>query len=189
MDSSAEASRIINDRSRKLSKAEARLKAIDDELERYANFSRVDFTVFCSERGLTRNDPNIFEPIGEIVSDYWLKNKEVFPIIYGAIKPILQAATSSSAIERLFSRVSAFVTKQKNCFKSKNLLALLHIAEMDDFQRVSADAFRENGIKYEIENETASDNNADLDTIPESGMASNSTETNDFVSDLLNFDF
>ena len=51
MDSSVEASGISMNQPKQLTNAEARLKAIDDELERYANFSKIEFSVFCSERG------------------------------------------------------------------------------------------------------------------------------------------
>ena len=47
---------------KKLSLAEAREKLIDDELIRYANISRTEFSEFRSLRGLTRNDR--LEPIG-----------------------------------------------------------------------------------------------------------------------------
>ena len=96
--------------------------------------------------------------------------------------------TSSSAIERLFSRVSAFVTKQKNCFKSKNLLALLHISEMDDFQRVSADSFRQNGIQYDVVDEVAAYDNTTNETEAESGIGSESlNEQEQLFCDLLDF--
>ena len=188
IDSSREVSGVQEANINQLSKAEARSKAIDDELERYANFSKLTFSKFCSDRGLTRSDPNIFEPIGKITWEFWRTYKESFPILYASIKAILQAPTSSSAIERLFSRVSAFVTKQKNCFKSKNLLALLHISEMDDFQRVSADSFRQNGIQYDVIDEVAAYDNTTNETEAESGIGSESlNEQEQLFCDLLDF--
>lgn len=189
VDSSREVSEVQDANTNQLSKAEARSKSIDDELERYANFSKMAFSKFCGERGLTRNDPNIFEPIGKITWEFWRTYKDSFPILYAAIKAILQAPTSSSAIERLFSRVSAFVTKQKNCFKSKNLLCLLHISEMDDFQRVSADVFRQNGIQYEVEDEVATADDAIQENVAESGIGSETmNEQQQLFCDLLDFD-
>ena len=178
-----------------LSKAASRVNAIDDELQRYGNFSKQEFSDLCTERGLTRNDPNIFEPIGNVTWEYWRLNKNKFPIIYGIIKGILQAPTSSSAIERLFSRVSGFVTPQKNRFKSKNLMALLQISEMDDFARVSADCFRQNGIVYDVEAEISSINfisNDESSSNDEPSTTNESTaddETEFDFSDILNYDF
>ena len=164
-----------------LSKAQIRENMINDELNRYANFSKTEFTAFCSSRGLTRSNRHQFEPVGSIAWEYWRMNKNEFPILYNAIKPVLQAPTSSSAVERLFSRISAYTTKQKNRFKSKNLMALVQIAEMEDFQRITGEIFRENAIKIQPDNEIQ---------IEYSGQESDcddSSEENDF-DDLLNFD-
>ena len=134
--------------------AEVRDKQIDDEILKYGNISKPEFTEFCNSRGLTRGNPYTFEPIGAITWEWWRSKKQEFPIIYAAIKTVLQAPTSSSAIERLFSRVSAYTTNQKNRFKSKNLMALLQISEMDSFQRISGDIFMQHGIKVNNETET-----------------------------------
>ena len=64
------------------------------------------------------------------------------------IKCVIQAPTSSSAIEREFSKISAFVTHQKNSFKSKNLLHLIQISEMDNFLRIASDCFRQNNVDF-----------------------------------------
>lgn len=176
-----------------LSKAASREKAIDDELQRYVNFSRPEFNDLCTKRGLTRNDPNIFEPVGQITWEFWTLNKNQFPIIYRIIKGILQAPTSSSEIERLFSRVSGFVTPQKNRFKSKNLMALLQISEMDDFARVSADCFRQNGIVYDVEAEMTSINSISNDEPTLNDEQSSNQESDDDTefdfSDILNYNF
>ena len=87
----------------KLSNAQIRDNMINDEINRYANFSKTEFSNFCSKRGLTRADPLKFEPVGAIAWEYWRLKKDEFPIIYDAIKTILQAQTSTSAVERLFS--------------------------------------------------------------------------------------
>ena len=172
-----------------LSKAATRERAIDDEIERYANFSRQEFSDLCTKRGLTRNNPNVFEPVGHITWEFWRLQKQKCPIIYQNIKTILQAPTSSSAIERLFSRVSAYVTPQKNQFKSKNLMALLQIAEMDNFARVSADCFRQNGIVYDVELEIASLNSNTIEEpVAESNTLDDDQTDFDFI-DILNYDF
>ena len=193
IDSSYDVSGVNEQVSAPLSKAAVRENAIDDELNRYANFSKQEFSDLCTERGLTRNDPNVFEPVGQITWEYWRLNKNKFPIIYGIIKGILQAPTSSSAIERLFSRVSGFVTPQKNRFKSKNLMALLQISEMDDFARVSSDCFRQNGIAYDVEAEISSMNLISNDEPSPNDELSSDKESNtdemfDF-SDILNYNF
>ena len=129
----------------------------------------------CDERGLIRTNLKKFEPVGEIVWEFWRLNKNKYPIIYQCIKCIIQAPTSSSAIEREFSKISAFVTHQKNAFKSKNLLALIQISEMDDFLRISNDCFRQNGVAFSFK------------TLNQEEI---SNQTSNIVADdsLLNFD-
>ena len=60
-------------------------------------------------------------------------------------------------------------------------MALVQIAEMDDFQRVSGEIFQQNGIKIQVNNEIQNDYSGD-----ESDGA-DSSEENDF-NDLLDFD-
>ena len=169
-------------RENQLSNAQLRENAIDDEIARYANFSKNEFSNFCSSKGLTRQNRFKFEPVGAVAWEYWRLKKNEFPIIFATIKPILQAPTSSSAVERKFSTVSQYTTKQKNRFKSKNLMALLQIAEMDDFQRVSGEIFEQNGIKIQTDDEIPEEK-----TSYEESHGYDSSEENDF-DDLLNFD-
>ena len=129
-----------------------RAMEVEAEIEKYQNFDREAFTRLCDDFGLKRANSKQFEPVGGIVWEFWRRNKNKYPIIYEAIKCIIQAPTSSSAIEREFSKVSAFVTHQKNAFKSKNLLALIQISEMDDFLRISSDCFRQNNTTFRFKN-------------------------------------
>ena len=125
---------------------------VEAEIQKYQNFDREAFAQLCDAYGLKRANSKQFEPVGGIVWEFWRRNKNKYPIIYEAIKCIIQAPTSSSAIEREFSKVSAFVTHQKNAFKSKNLLALIQISEMDDFLRISSDCFRQNNTTFRFKN-------------------------------------
>ena len=125
-----------------------REQQVDAEILKYLNFNKEEFAALCATRGLTREDPKKFESVGAIVWEFWRKNKNTYPILYQCIKPILQAPTSSSAIERAFSKVSAFVTHNKNAFKSKNLLSLIQISQMEDFLRISQDCFRQNNVEF-----------------------------------------
>ena len=184
IDSSYDVSGLAAPVPERISKAASREKAIDDEIERYAQFSKQEFSDLCTERGLTRKNPNKFEPVGHIAWEFWRTNKHKYPIIYKVIKTILQAPTSSSAIERLFSRVSAYVTPLKNRFKSKNLMALLQISEMDDFLRVSADCFKQNGINYDVEAEISY-----LNSIKNQISQSNAMDDEFIDSDPTEFDF
>ena len=131
-----------------ISSAAKREKEIDDELEKYRNFNKDDFEKLCTENGLSRRNSKKFEPVGSIVWEFWRQNKNKYPIIYECIKCVIQAPTSSSAIEREFSKISAFVTHQKNSFKSKNLLHLIQISEMDNFLRIASDCFRQNNVDF-----------------------------------------
>ena len=127
-----------------------REQQIDAELTKYLNFNKEEFDKLCSDRGLTRKNPKKFEPVGAIVWEFWRQNKSKYPIIYNCIKTVLHAPTSSSAIERVFSKISAFVTHNKNAFKSKNLLALIQISQMDDFLTISQDCFRQNNVDFKF---------------------------------------
>ena len=161
------------------SRARNRENEIDAELDKYLDYDKHEFQRICLDRGLTRENPNKFYPIGSIVWEYWRINKTRYPIIYAAIKPILQAPTSSSAIERTFSKISGFVTHQKNAFKSKNLLTLIQISEMDEFKRIASDCFRQNRIEFSF------------DEIDQQSIEINSEEllVDDLETDpLLNFD-
>ena len=129
-----------------------RAMEVEAEIQKYQNFDREAFAQLCDAYGLKRANSKQFEPVGGIVWEFWRRNKNKYPIIYEAIKCIIQAPTSSSAIEREFSKVSAFVTHQKNAFKSKNLLALIQISEMDDFLRISSDCFRQNNTTFRFKN-------------------------------------
>ena len=60
-------------------------------------------------------------------------------------------------------------------------MALVQIAEMNDFQRVNGEIFEQNGIKIQVNNEIQNDYSGD-----ESDGA-DSSEENDF-NDLLDFD-
>lgn len=161
------------------SRAKTRENEIDAELDKYLDYDKHEFQAICLDRGLTREDPKKYYPIGAVVWEYWRINKTRYPIIYAAIKPILQAPTSSSAIERTFSKISGFVTHQKNAFKSKYLLTLIQISEMDEFKRIALDCFRQNKIDFAFDEIDERSNDAD----------SESLYIDDLESDpLLNFD-
>ena len=146
------------------SKARNRENEIDAELDKYLDYDKHEFQALCLSRGLTREDPSKYYSIGAITWEYWRINKNRYPIIYAAIKPILQAPTSSSAIERLFSKISGFVTHQKNSFKSKNLLALIQISQMDDYKRIAMDCFRQNKIDFTFDEASEDIENLNYDS-------------------------
>ena len=59
---------------------------------------------------------------------------------------------------------------------------------MDDFQRVSADAFRQNGIQYKVEDEVATADDAIQENVAESGIGSETlNEQQQLFCDLLDF--
>ena len=74
-------------------------------------------------------------------------------------------------------------------------MALLQISEMDDFARVSADCFRQNGIVYDVESEISSLNfisNDESSSNDEPSTTNESTADDDTefeFSDILNYDF
>ena len=160
------------------SKARNRENEIDAELDKYLDFDKHEFQALCLSRGYKtyRQDSSKYYSIGAITWEYWRTNKHRYPIIYAAIKPILTAPTSSSAIERLFSKISGFVTHHKNAFKSKNLLALVQISQIDDYKRIAMDCFRQNKIDFSFDEPPEDTENIDFDS-------------DEYVNDpLFNFD-
>ena len=160
------------------SNAEIRRQELEDELRRYAQFSKDEFAQMLEDYGLDIADEAKFQPVGSFVWNYWRLKKHEFPIIYGAIKNILTTPTSSSAVERLFSKLSNFVTRNSNAYKAKNLLPLIQIGELEDFEAVSAEVLRQNGVELDVakerENiatvddaETDSDDDDDFDIFDE----------------------
>lgn len=143
-----------------------REQQVDAEILKYLNYNKEEFATLCATRGFTREDPKKFEPVGAIVWEFWRKNKNTYPILYQCIKPILQAPTSSSAIERAFSKISAFVTHNKNAFKSANLLSLIQISQMEDFLRISQDCFRQNNVEFTFTKVTSNSEDIEDDDVP-----------------------
>ena len=141
-----------NDQEPRQSNSEIRIRMLNDELSRYAQYSKEEFNQKLQDFGFS-NDSSKFQPVGKFVWEYWQTIKHEFPIIYGAIKNILTAPTSSSAVERLFSKISAFVSRNSNAYKAKNLIVLIQIGEIEAFQAVSADVFRQNGVELDLNTE------------------------------------
>ena len=142
------------------SNAEIRSSMLNDELVRYAQYSKEEFNQKLEDFGFS-SDKSGFQPVGKFVWQYWQEIKHEFPIIYGAIKNILTAPTSSSAVERLFSKISAFVSRNSNAYKAKNLIILIQISEIEQFQAVSAEICRQNGVHLDISAETVTTANID----------------------------
>lgn len=142
------------------SNAEMREKMLDDEFVRYAQFSKDEFHQKLIDHGFTE-DKSQFQPVGKFVWKYWQSIKHEFPIIYGAIQNILTAPTSSSAVERLFSKISAFVSRNSNAYKAKNLIVLIQISEIETFQEISAEICRQNGVELDVNAESHDSNDTD----------------------------
>ena len=149
------------------SNAEIREKLLDDEFVRYAQFSKEEFQKKLNDHGFT-DDKSQFQPVGKFVWKYWQSIKHEFPIIYGAIQNILTAPTSSSAVERLFSKISAFVSRNSNAYKAKNLIVLIQISEIEEFQAVSAEICRQNGVELDVDVEKHYTNITDSPDLEES---------------------
>ena len=149
------------------SNAEIREGMLNDEFVRYAQYSKEDFNKKLQDYGFS-DDKTKFQPVGKFVWEYWKTIKHEFPIIYGAIRNILTAPTSSSAVERLFSKVSAFVSRNSNAYKAKNLIILIQIGEIETFQAISAEIFRQNGVELDLNVESHDSNCTDTPDFEES---------------------
>ena len=73
--------------------------------------------------------------MGNSVSQFWLAQNQEFPILSNLASRILNIPTSSSIIERTFSKISRFCTKEKNSIKSATLSTFVQFNEFQEFER------------------------------------------------------
>ena len=75
-----------------------------------------------------------FIPLGNCVSQFWLAHNQEFPILSDLAARILNIPTSSSIIERTFSKISRFCTKERNSIKSATLATFVQFNEFQEFE-------------------------------------------------------
>lgn len=92
--------------------------------------------------------PN-FRPMGNLIKNFWCDHMSEFPILSELASKILNIPTSSSIIERTFSKITRYVTKERNRLKSKTLTVFVQMDEIDSFQNNMEYIFKKHGKKYE----------------------------------------
>ena len=87
-----------------------------------------------------------FQRIGDLVAKFWQQHKS-FNILRSLASRIGDSSASSSMIERSFSRVGRFVTKESNRWKSASLGALVQIGGFETFQETMRVILAQHNIK------------------------------------------
>ena len=90
-----------------------------------------------------------FRPMGNLVKNFWCDHISEFPILSDLASKILNIPTSSSVIERTFSKITRYVTKERNRLKSKTLAVFVQMDEIEKFQTNMEYIFKLHGKKYE----------------------------------------
>jgi len=98
-----------------------------------------------------------FLPMGKTVSQFWCSKSQDFPILSNLASRILNVPVSSSVIERTFSKISRFCTKERNCIKSATLAAFVQLNEFEEFEPIMISLYRKYNRPYEPLNWVASD--------------------------------
>ena len=70
---------------------------------------------------------------------------------------LVSVTSSSSIIEREFSKVSAVVTKVRNRMSARSVLHFLQLKEHEEFKEAMAEKFRELNLPFDENNGEASD--------------------------------
>ena len=87
--------------------------------------------------------------MGQLVSKFWSSQSHSFPILSDLASRILNIPVSSSIIERTFSKISRFCTKEKNRIKSKTLATFVGFNEFQDFEPNMMFLFKKYNLPYE----------------------------------------
>ena len=91
----------------------------------------------------------IFRPLGPLIETFWEEHKQEFPILSELALRVLNVPASSSIIERTFSKLSRYVTKERNCLKSKTLSAFVQASELEAFDQSAKFLFTKHGKDFE----------------------------------------
>ena len=90
-----------------------------------------------------------FCPLGPLIESFWEDHRQQFPILSELALRVLNVPASSSIIERTFSKLSRYVTKERNLLKSKTLSAFVQSSELDSFDQSAQFLFRKHGKDFE----------------------------------------
>ena len=90
-----------------------------------------------------------FCPMGNLIRSFWCDHFNEFPIIAEMATKILNIPTSASIIERTFSKISRYCTKERNRLKSKTLAVFVQMDEINEFMKNMEYICKKNGEEYE----------------------------------------
>lgn len=76
-----------------------------------------------------------FCPYGKLIQSFWCAHYSEFPILSELASKILNIPTSSSIIERTFSKISRYCTKERNRLKSATLAVFVQMDQVEEFQK------------------------------------------------------
>ena len=72
-----------------------------------------------------------------------MAHKDIFPILSKLALSLVSVVSSSSIIEREFSKVSAVVTKVRNRMSARSVLHFLQLKEHEEFSKAIEEKFDE----------------------------------------------
>ena len=90
-----------------------------------------------------------FCPYGKLIQSFWCAHYSEFPILSELASKILNIPTSSSIIERTFSKISRYCTKERNRLKSATLAVFVQMDQVEEFQKNMEYVCKKNGQEYE----------------------------------------
>ena len=93
------------------------------------------------------DDSDIFRPMGSHLAKFWAGNY-AYNVLHDVAGRVNESHASSSLIERSFSIIGRYVTKEFNSRMSKNLCGFVQVNEFDKFQKVMKEVFAMESITY-----------------------------------------
>lgn len=126
----------------------SRKSALELEIQNYQDLPNTYLRQFATKMKLEYSTKK-FHPMGELIELFWENHKHQFPILSELALRILNVPASSSIIERTFSKLSRYVTKEKNRLKSSSLCAFVQCDELEDFDKSAQFLFRKHGQGFE----------------------------------------
>ena len=86
--------------------------------------------------------------MGAQIAKFWSGNYS-FTVLHDVAPRIAESNASSSLMERVFSRIGRYCTKERNSLMSKNLSVFLQVNDFQKFQHVMKEIFAVEGLRYD----------------------------------------
>ena len=127
----------------------SRKTALELEIRNYKELPNTYLRDFATKMKIEYSTKT-FCPLGKLIESFWEHHREQFPILSELALRILNVPASSSIIERTFSKLGRYVTKQRNCLKSATISAFVQCDELETFDKSALFLFRKHGRDFEL---------------------------------------